>query len=773
MEDLTSQNEQFLNRVYQDIEDNLDNENYGVEDLAESIGLSRSMLHRKLKKLTDNSAGDLITQKRLEKAFELLKNDVATASEIAYRVGFNSPSYFNKVFKKYYKASPGDVRKHPEKYEPAIKQGIKWRSIIPVRLRKYAWLILILGNLLLLYIIINSSRAVPFSERDWIILTDFNNLTGDTIFDQSLLTALEISLQQSAYVNVYPRTRINEVLERMGLEKTSRIDENLGIEIAKREGIKLIVTCSISEIGDIYSVSSEIIEVKTGETLRSQSFQANGKNAVLGSLDKLGRKLRKDLGESLKSINYEIISLPQATTSSLEALKCFVEGTNAWANEGSSAEVFNLLKEAIRLDSGFALAHVYLGSLYYWNSVRPKGEEHFKKALALVDRLTEKEKLAIQARIERFRGNFDGAVTKYKVYLRKFPDTPAAWFSLGYSYMMLLRFDEAIEAFKYSLSILNAEDANTYINIATCYSRKKKFSESVTNYLKAFEINPELLLIRNLNHEFGFNYVAMGQYDNALEVFGKMLDIDDEHRAGGLRSKGLLLMYQGKFNEAVPVLEESTRTFKNLDYKISEFRNHIILAILFRDAGMRVEYQRELAKARKLIETTYMSPGWLMYYGKLVVRDGNLKEAESILEKILENINKGNRTDESAFNILKGEIELAKGNYQEAEEYLKTAINIQEDAYRLESLANFYFVTGKYDPAIENYQEIIDLKSLGWEAQSYFLESHYRLGLIYEQLGDTEHAQDYYQEFSNLWHEADPDIPMLSEVKSRLHAIAT
>ncbi len=111
MENKSSKDDQFLKKIHLSIEDNLDNERFSVEDLAKCVALSRSMLHRKLVKLTGKSASDLITEKRLIKAKELLENDVATASEISYKVGFNSPSYFNKVFKSYYQVSPGEIRK--------------------------------------------------------------------------------------------------------------------------------------------------------------------------------------------------------------------------------------------------------------------------------------------------------------------------------------------------------------------------------------------------------------------------------------------------------------------------------------------------------------------------------------------------------------------------------------------------------------------------------------------------------------------------------------
>ena len=103
--------EQYLAVIKQIIEDNIGNESFSVADLAREVGLSRSMLHRKLIGLTGKSATDIITEIRLKKAFEFLENDAGTVAEIAYMVGYSSPSYFNKVFRKTYKVSPGEVRR--------------------------------------------------------------------------------------------------------------------------------------------------------------------------------------------------------------------------------------------------------------------------------------------------------------------------------------------------------------------------------------------------------------------------------------------------------------------------------------------------------------------------------------------------------------------------------------------------------------------------------------------------------------------------------------
>ena len=108
-------------------------------------------------------------------------------------------------------------------------------------------------------------------------------MTGNDIFDQSLNTALEITIQQSSFVNVFPRARINEILKRMGKEKTEILNEDIGIEIAQREGIKAIVVSSITIIGNVYLLTAKVVDPVTAKVLRTETFRANGENEILAS----------------------------------------------------------------------------------------------------------------------------------------------------------------------------------------------------------------------------------------------------------------------------------------------------------------------------------------------------------------------------------------------------------------------------------------------------------------------------------------------------------
>ena len=422
----------------------------------------------------------------------------------------------------------------------------KW-MVSPLLWASVVVLVSIVVGLFLFY----PSKTIPFSERDWILITDFDNLTDDKVFDQSLNTALAISLQQSKYVNVFPPARVKETLQRMSRKTSDKLDIALGSEIAAREGIKALVACRINKLGGVYILNASIIDPKTQVALKTETTQAKGKDEILKALDDLAQKTRKDLGESLKDIKRQIVGLPKATTSSLEALKNYADGQEA-RSTGHDDEAEALWLKAIELDPNFALAHAYLGVHYYWRNDRPKGEEHFTKALSLLDRLTERERLWIQAIVPAFRGNRDEAIINYRIYLRKYPDDSGGWHNLGHAYLMLRRCEEAIDAFTKSLEIYPNE-ASAYINIASCLSMMGKYQEAVDNYLKAFEIRPDLLTGGNLNHEFGFTYVEMGEIQKAKETFEKMLSEQGWKKAMGHRSLALSNLERKKMRFWQPV----------------------------------------------------------------------------------------------------------------------------------------------------------------------------------------------------------------------------
>ena len=261
-------------------------------------------------------------------------------------------------------------------------------------------------------------NMVGFKGKDWILITDLNNNTKDSIFDLSLKQALIITIDQSKHVSVYPKGQINNVLQRMRIPHNIKIDTKLGLEIAERENIKAVLTLSISELGGSYILSTRILNPNNGEAIISRQTNAEEKGDILEALNKLANLLRTDSGESLLSLSSNKVPLQKATTNSLEALRSQSLGYNAFGN-GRRIEAKLLYLEAIDLDPEFAMAHANLGTLYYWKNDRDKGDFHYETALNLLDRLTEKEKLFIQAKVEEIRGNRVDAINKWHKCLKR------------------------------------------------------------------------------------------------------------------------------------------------------------------------------------------------------------------------------------------------------------------------------------------------------------------------------------------------------------------
>jgi predicted Ser/Thr protein kinase len=141
--------------------------------------------------------------------------------------------------------------------------------------------------------------ALAFNARDWIVVSDFENLTGDDVFDRSLRVAVEVGVAQSPYVNVFPPQRLQLALQRMQRVDGEPLDETMASEVALREGIKAVLAGSIARVGDSYTITARLVDPQSKTALLSESVQAEDKTAILRALDALLTTVRRRLGESL------------------------------------------------------------------------------------------------------------------------------------------------------------------------------------------------------------------------------------------------------------------------------------------------------------------------------------------------------------------------------------------------------------------------------------------------------------------------------------------
>jgi eukaryotic-like serine/threonine-protein kinase len=611
--------------------------------------------------------------------------------------------------------------------------------------------------------------ALAFQNRDWIVIADVENLTGDGLFDRSLQTAMTVGIQQSQYINVLPPARIQEALGRMRRESGTKLDEALASEVAVREGGKAVLVCSIAQIGSVYSLTARLVEPNSRATVLNESTKAAGKNDVLPALDSLAKTVRHKLGESLPSISQQDLPLPKATTASLEALKTYADGKKLLATNGQAG--MDLIRQAVAIDPDFAMAHADLGLNYYLANDKTQGEEHFTKALSLLDRLTLREKLWIRAVVEDSRGNRDQAASDYGTYLAQYPDDGPGWFRLGWTNMATLhQYDKAVAAFQRVLEI-NPSESGAYINLATCFGAMGQPDKAVEYYQKAFQLRPAEITGPFVNNEYGFMLVKTGNISKAAETFQKMLSEDlDWKKARGHRSLGMLDMYQGKYSEAITNFKEAVLINKAGQQFQSEYRDRLFLASAYWTTGHSAEFASELAVAHRLLTKARFGPTWSMYLAKTYARIGKSAEATKLLNDMLSQaqnltalsgINHSNKGDQAAIYLVKGEIALANRKGREAIEMFELADKTGPGAYGSESLAFAYLTLGKTREAALRYQALADAPVLGGEAQEYCILAHYQLGRLYREMGEIQRAKENYEQFLNIWKDADPGIPIL------------
>ena len=235
-------------------------------------------------------------------------------------------------------------------------------------------------------------KKTVLTEKDTILLTDFNNSTGDPVFDDTLKQALAVQLGQSPFLNIFSDDRVRETLKFMNASPDARITRDVGRDICAREGIKAMLLGSISSVGSHYVVVLNAVNSQTGDTIASQQFEVEDKNQVLKSLGQAASSLREKLGESLGTIEKFDAPIEQVTTSKLEALRQYTKGLEAHSNDCGRAIPF--YKAAIEMDPNFAIAHARLANCYNNTKAFQASRDEF---LLLVHRQHQEPKLTIFA----------------------------------------------------------------------------------------------------------------------------------------------------------------------------------------------------------------------------------------------------------------------------------------------------------------------------------------------------------------------------------------
>ena len=311
-----------------------------------------------------------------------------------------------------------------------------------------------------------TTKAVPLTEKDTVVLADFDNRTGDTVFDDALKQALAVELEQSPFLNVLSDRKVSETLRMMGRPTNDRITVDVGRELCLRTGSKALLGGAISSLGSHYLLAVNAVACNSGDTLAKEQVDAASKEDVLKALSRAASSLRAKLGESLPSVQRFDVPI-EATTSSLEALKNYSMGITVGREKGDAPSI-PFLKRAIELDPNFPMAYAGL-SISYGNLGQPSlALEYATKAYGLRDRVTEREKLRITADYFAATGELDKEAQTYELWIANYPRDYVPYANLGSNYVSIGQFEKALAEFQESLR-LAPDDVFGYSNLGGTY----------------------------------------------------------------------------------------------------------------------------------------------------------------------------------------------------------------------------------------------------------------------------------------------------------------
>jgi serine/threonine protein kinase/tetratricopeptide (TPR) repeat protein len=608
------------------------------------------------------------------------------------------------------------------------------------------------------------NRRAPLTEKDTILLADFDNRTGEAVFDGTLKQALAVQLEQSPFLNIYSDEQVRGALRYMNRSAHELVTKDVAREICQRQRLKAMLGGTISSLGSHYVITLEAVNAQTGEAIARQQAEAVSKEQVLSSLGKAATALREKLGESLHSIQKFDTPLEQATTSSWEALKAFSLGAER-AIRGDYPAAIPFYKRAVEMDPDFAMAYKELSTQY--NNARQieLAAEASEKAFALRARVTEREKLHIEASYYlQTTVEYDRAIEALLLLKQTYPQDVYARNTLAYCYNLTGQPENVLEEAREAIR-LDPHYASPRSNLAAALACLNRFGEARA----ALEQMSQVQLDTPAGH-CGFYVIASAQGDAAAarqqldwlkqhsyEYFSSYLQAWTAAKAGRLRQSedfGRLAVEQALQNN----LKDLAASFAASEMLLKAGCG------LCRQA--RQEAAAALAFSRVGLARAAVPP--LPGVALALALCGEVAETHKLAGELAKRYPKATTVNAVFLPLIHAASELHRGNADRA-------VQLLEAATRYESAVGWWptYVRGQAylrlnqgAAAAAEFQKILDHP--GWGPYPYSIfHAPAQLGLARAAAmsGDEVKARQAYQDFLAAWKDADADLPILLEAK--------
>ncbi len=607
-----------------------------------------------------------------------------------------------------------------------------------------------------------SHRPPKLTERDTIVVADFDNKTGDAVFDDTLKQGLSVQLGQSPFLDLVSDRTVNATLELMGRHAGDHLTPEVAREVCQRTGSKAMLTGSIAGFGSQYAIELKAVDCNMGSLLAEVQERAANKGAVLKALDTAAGSLRSKLGESLSSVEKYATPLAEATTPSLEALKAYSLGVA----KGS----IPFFKRAVELDPSFAMPYVKMSVAYSNLNEVGRAREDARKAYELREKVSERERFYIEANYYlTATGELEKAAKAYELWQQTYPRDVGPHTDLDFIYESLGNWQKTLEEDR-EIMRLEPNETGNYGNLAADYLVLNRLDEAETVYKQAAEGKQDGVTVLGGHYLLAFltgDTAQMAQLVSATMGKPGLEDVLLAAQADTEAWYGKLKNARGLTRRAVDSAQHNDAKETAAAYQAAAALREVEWgnrqqARADADAALKLATNRDVwaiaalalaragdtTAAKKLaaeLDTTFPLDTLVQRYWLPTIRAGNALERKD-----------GNR----AVELLKVTSPIELGQAVVGNVYL-CPVYVRGQAYLM--LHDGKAAAAEFQKFIERYGLV---GNFPWGAVA-------RLGLArayaLEAATDPaarDKARTAYQNFLTLWKDADPDIPIYKQAKA-------
>jgi serine/threonine protein kinase/Flp pilus assembly protein TadD len=611
------------------------------------------------------------------------------------------------------------------------------------------------------------SRQTPkLTDKDTVVLADFTNTTGDSVFDGTLRQALSAQLEQSPFLNLLSDSRIAQTLSLMAQPKDSRITHELAREVCQRTASAAALQGSIAQVGTEYLLTLKAVNCPNGEPLATATAQARDKNHVLDAVGEMAAAMRGKLGESLASVQKYDAPAENVTTPSLEALQAYSLGYKAQVVKNDYAAAIPFFQRAISLDPNFAMAYARLGANYFNLNQTVRAAEASRKAFELRERVSERERFYIASHYGHFvTGNLEDARKSYELWAQTYPRDSSPSNNLAVIYNNLGDYASTLGRAQQTLK-MNPGSGISYSNLITAFLSLNRLDEARATADEAKARNLDSLLTHANLYLIDFlQHDAAGMEQESAHLMGKPGYED------------IALYYQSETSACAGQLAKAKELSQRAAESAQRADEKETAAGYQAEAALRAALVGDMAFAKQQAQAALpLSEGGDVKAMVAIVLGlaGDSAAATRLADDLNQRLPEDTIVQFDYLPMIRAAVALHNGAAEKAIAALAPAApyelgaasqNLNFLAYPvyLRGLANLAAKRGT--AAAAEFQKILDHPGVVLNEPISSL-AVLGLGRAYALAGNAAKARTAYQNFFALWKDADQGIPILQQAKA-------